>query len=180
MILLNQCCVWFIFSIFKGFHSHNSSPPQTMALEKQSIFRAHRMTAFNVCEWFLLEKDTSEWSYLIKVASESEILRKMLYVQSLCIFNRLIIKISNLFHYCTAWVLYLKNRESCFIDDCPVIGPNKPSFLGFVICLAAEREKVIYMTETEAPCKNLSLSINYVGFYCKHFSLSPLRWLNVL
>lgn len=138
------------------------------------------MTALNGCEWCLLEKDTSEWNYLIKAASASESLRKMLYVQSLCIFNRLVIKISNLFHYCAAWMLYLKTTESCLIDDCPVIGPNKPSFLGFVICLAAEREKFIYMTETETLEKNLPLSITYVGFYCMHFSLYPLRWLNVV
>lgn len=46
-------------------------------------------------------------------------------------------------------MLLLKNTESCLIDDCPVIGPKKSSFLSFVICLAAEREKVIYMTETK-------------------------------
>lgn len=127
------------------------------------------MTAFNICEWCPLEKDTSEWSSFIKAASKSEILRKMLYVQSLCIFNRLIIKISNLFHYCTSWVLYLRKSESCLIDDCPVYEPNKPSFLGFVICLAAEREKVINMTETEALAKTFLFPLTMWDFTVSTF-----------
>lgn len=70
--------------------------------------------------------------------------------------------------------MYLKNTESYLIDDCPAIGPNESSFLGFVICLAVESEKVIYMTETEAPSKIFLFSLTMWDFMVSIFPHTPL------
>jgi len=44
----------------------------------------------------------------------------------------------------------LINTEPCLIDDFLVIGPKKSGFLGFVICLAIQKENVTHMAGIEA------------------------------